>query len=287
LFENFPIKSNLLLPNTYQHFPFYVQVNFGTHTFSELEFFYGRFGAATYSPINCTQVNATFVHCLTVPSVGANNSLSFVGAVDSSIMFVDSSRNFSFPAPTIAPLTLRTPTQPHADPLVLSTGTVVVFNGNNFVPDENMVVTFGPQGNTGQYICALIPDQSNATEISCNVASEAAGGPFQFQVTVPGFTAQGTDQIQMGYGPQIYGVSGCLTVTVNTTSSCPTVGGTVITITGDGFDSPAVVLVNNLNCVFPEVLSVNQIRCRLPASTGAPATMSVFVFSDVFIQTIW
>jgi hypothetical protein len=62
---------------------------------------------------------------------------------------------------------------------------------------------------------------------------------------------------------------------VNSTGDCSTAGGQVITLTGREFVAPVLVFVNSLTCVFPEVLSSAQIRCRLPASTGNPSTIRI------------
>jgi hypothetical protein len=192
----------------------------------------------------CT-VNAVVpgqVTCTLGAATGANlHFLVTVNGVPSDIG-VDT---VSYPAPTIVPFTLQTPTTNKTVQFTSdsNTGETVQFQGTNFGDQLFLVVKFGPVTAPDKYTCT-VQYSSNPYVVKC-VTSPGDGRGNRFKVYVgPGTSAQvalGSDIYNFATPPVVYAVSGCLIPSggpSNRTIGCPTDGktpsGQAVTITVTG-----------------------------------------------------
>jgi hypothetical protein len=79
----------------------------------------------------------------------------------------------------------------------------------------------------------------------------------------------------------IQSVSGCAVTVGNTTTSCPTAGGSILTITGVYFSQVSLsVSVGSSACSNVVFVSVTQLTCKLPAGAGLLQPVVVLVASS-------
>jgi hypothetical protein len=193
------------------------------------------------------------------------------------------SQTFSFSPAVITPNTLRLAGLPRS----ASTGVVqmpnalpdtLVFEGQNFVNSSALMTVFlGPLNDPTLYTCELDEAVSTDTLATCLTPSNAAGLLLHFSVSIAGaLSAPSNDTLIYPLAPHIDSVEGCPNDAAPKTANCPTAGGRKITIRGQRFAAPVIVLVSGAPCApvqkgTPSAFAI----CTLPASAGADVTVSL------------
>ena len=107
------------------------------------------------------------------------------------------------------------------------------------------------------------------TAITCRVSGLLETGEYPFTVDIGGVVSTiSVDKFVVPVPPTITKIEGCSKDTATSTTDCPTLGKTVLTITGQGFQHGLEIFVGNTNCLYVSVLSNTQATCQLQPGTG-------------------
>ncbi|CAF0745209.1 unnamed protein product [Adineta steineri] len=189
----------------------------------------------------CTIVSTTpgQVQCV-VPPKGSNASPATINIVSNGITF-PTSNTFTYSAAS-------TPTISSISPSSGTVGQALTISGSNFIAGQTSVTIGGT-------ICTITSVSS--TSIVCTVNSSPAGSqPVIVTVSSTGVSAS-TNQFQYN-----------LQVSIATPARGSFGGGQVVTVTGDGFNTPNIsVTVCNTACQSVSVVSNTQLTCVTPAAT--------------------
>ena len=278
--------------------PFNVTL-FGQYWGSSASSLWIAFGPAGSSvrPFNCSvyaasiyySASASLASCAVPDGVGAN--LTFVvhaGLLASQ----ESADTLTYPAPTILSHSLRigglgagsscsTNNGSNVTVGLSSQGDSVCFDVRHVGTSVALLSVYYGQGGVWPTLCSqlLIGSRSpstGTTTLSC-VTAPGSGTGYTFRVlALNSWSAAGTDVYNYITPPIVYRVRGCVdNSTTNSTSQCPTVGGSLLTIDGDLFAAGVSVSIGSLSCTAVSVLSVGQLTCLTPAQAGS--AMSVIV----------
>lgn len=224
--------------------------------------------------------------------VGANcRFLVTTGSVESDVF---SSVTFGFPAPTVAPGSLRRGLE---GPRFASLPAVprnmlpetVCFDGANLGSNREAVkVTYGPADDASRYQCDVT--LVTVSTLCCLVAIQGEGTRLTFSANVAGQIATGTDVYNYPNLPKVSRVEGCTRDSDPTramhTVDCPTKPGDGfrIQVFGESLTSPLEIEVGGMPCtgtVYDEVSSA-YITCLLPEGTGRNLAVTCAQFGALF-----
>jgi hypothetical protein len=227
---------------------------------------YGRAGLAYPKQFVCTFISyATVsttvgrVRCKLSGGTGKNLVLMVQVGVQLSL---DGADTISFPKPVISPNTLMLSGGIPSNFIFGSSseGEFIEFGGQNFGSFDAttfgnlVVVSYGSAGGPYNQQCTSVTGSD--TRVVCRT-SPGSGGPYVFQVASNEQPSdEGTDKFNYPLAPEVDSVTGCPVQAGATTTDCPTIGGTVITIAGRYFvaaTAAAAVYVGAVNCPITQI----------------------------------
>ena len=161
-----------------------------------------------------------------------------------------------------------------------SQGDVVSFDVSHVGPTASQIaVTYGYPGGPYNQVCGSVT--LTGTTLSC-ITSAGSGVGYVFVVNAVNYpSVHGTDTYNYVTAPLIYSVHGCAD-SGNVTNNCATIGGALITITGDYYGSSALsVRIGSNACTPVNFVSSQQLTCTLAAGAGLNQPVTV-VYGNQF-----
>ena len=208
--------------------------------------------------------------------VGVGSGLVFVVKAKN-LTSAEGADTLSYPTPVIVSGTIHAAGGALSSLYVgaINPGDQVLFNVLHVGSSASLLTVYASQSSSGPFTTqcnsvAIVSYSGSLATLQCSMP-QGSGNNWVFQVAALNAVSQpGTDVYDYPQSPLVYSVSGC-SDSLNSTVTCPTVGGAYLSISGLFFDSRAShlsVRVGSNPCASIIGISTEQLWCELESGSG-------------------